>query len=65
MCQIVQKVPLSTLYIPILFSSKHPILEEFLVKNHPIMDETLLATTKYKNLVNKTFNIYILKSLDD
>ena len=65
MRQIFQKVPQSTFYVLVLISLKHPILEAFLVKNHRIMDETLLATTKYKNLVNKTFNIYILKSLDD
>ena len=65
MRQISQKVPRSTFYILVIFSLKHPILEAFLVKNHPNHEQPLLATTKYENLVNNTFNIEIFKNFDD
>ena len=38
MRQISQKIIWSTFYILVLFSLKYPILELFLVKNHPIME---------------------------
>ena len=38
-----QKVPLSTFYILVLFSLKHPILEAFLIKNHPNHEKIILV----------------------
>ena len=51
-----QKVPLSTFYILIVFSPKHPILEVFFVKTHPNHVKPSLAQ-KIQNLVKSTFKI--------
>ena len=48
MRRISQKVPLSTFYILVLYSLKHPILEVFLVKNHPNNEKPLSATKNMK-----------------
>ena len=57
MRRISQKVPLSTFYILVLFSLKHPILEVFFGKNHRNHEKKDLAKKKYENIVKITFNV--------
>ena len=46
--RIFQQVPISTFYIIVLFSAKHPILEVFCVKNHPNNEKTISAKNNGK-----------------
>ena len=65
MCRIFQKVPLSTFYILVLFSSKHPILEAFFVKRTPKLFKKKFWPKKMENLVKNTFTIWVWTSLND
>ena len=55
MCRIFQKVSLSTFYILVLFSPKHPIAWAFLVEKPPKSCQIDFGQQKIENLGKDTF----------
>ena len=54
---IFKKAAPSTFYILVLFSSKHPILEGFLVKETPPNHVKYILAKKEESFVENTINI--------
>ena len=57
-------LPLSTFYILVLFSPKHPIVEAFLVEKTPTSYKINFGQTNL-NLGKNTFKMWVWKSLND